>query len=160
MHASKDVRSRQGKMEKSLINFHANHPDWAASAEAGHLIAGLKQFQEDSMCQQEGEGSAVPLPVQRLRTRAGIGGSIKAPWDGGVASRLSTSVMTRGPPASMSLQSLAVPLGASRYMRQENYFYWLDKVCVWRVFCRPGDFMLVCACCAVLRRSHGRYGAR
>ncbi len=118
MHASKDVRSRQGKMEKSIVSFHANHPEWAASPEASRLIGGLKRFQVDSTAAGMPAFSDGPMNARGL----GLGGAAMA--------RLGASMMSLSahPGASMSVQSLAMPLGTSRYMRQENYFYWLDRV--------------------------------
>jgi hypothetical protein len=46
-HAPKPLRSRQGKMEKSLINFHANHPDCEWDDNGTALLSHLRGFQHE-----------------------------------------------------------------------------------------------------------------
>ena len=119
--ANKDVRSRQGKMEKSMLSFCANNPDWATGSEASTLLGGLRRFQEEQTSSSaHGGGLMMDASIAELGGAAALGGGLLG---GGF-----------GATASMSLQSLAVPLGTSRYLRQENYFYWLNRVRVARCF--------------------------
>ena len=47
VHASKLWRSRQGKMEKSLLSFQANNPEWSATKDGVELLQQLTRFQAE-----------------------------------------------------------------------------------------------------------------
>lgn len=55
--ASKLMRSRQGKMEKSLLSFHANYPSWAPPPKAAAFLAELNQFQARQSTAMVGGGA-------------------------------------------------------------------------------------------------------
>lgn len=158
-----NARPKQGKLEKSIVNFVANHPDWQPSRSAARVMGHLKAYQ----MQQSGIfgnelGATAPLsragsdygddlsdtsgtaPGQ-LRVRRGAGGLQLGPGGGwgrptGVDAGITGSSMRRTMLASsaarhlrhsdqpLSASSLMLPLGTERYLHQENYFYWLDRV--------------------------------
>lgn len=55
-HASKLWRSRQGKMEKSLLSFQANYPEWSAESDGVELLQMLTHFQAAQSAAITGRG--------------------------------------------------------------------------------------------------------
>jgi len=47
------MRSEQGKMEKSFLNFKVNHPGWQCGAAGDQFIDRLCAFQEDAMASRQ-----------------------------------------------------------------------------------------------------------
>ena len=51
------MRSEQGKMEKSFLNFKINHPDWQCGPSGNHFIEKLCAFQEDEVLTRQEEAA-------------------------------------------------------------------------------------------------------
>jgi len=71
VHASKMLRSKQGKMEKSLVNFMTNHPNWEARPEMHDMLARLDDFQFEEAATALAAEAAAAAPEAASRSLRG-----------------------------------------------------------------------------------------
>lgn len=141
LHASKLLRSKQGKMEKSLVNFMTNHPNWEARPELQNLLARLDDFQFEEAAQLimepaaaaadgtssrgDAKGSAVLRPVilssSGERVPNSSSGHLMSPTDGGARLRHSGLLLSPG-----FSSSERIPVLASDSHASQGRFFWLD----------------------------------
>ena len=100
--AAKAARSKQGKMEKSFLSFHANYPTWEPDASGREMIDQLEGFAE-----REEAASAVFAREEGGDSRAalGNGGSRAAPFASSLSAREKGARRAFAAPGSASMFS-------------------------------------------------------
>ena len=78
VNASKPARSKQGKMEKSFLSFHAHYPTWEPDASGREMLAGLAQFR-DADATTTTTTSKVPTKVPTSARASAPSSSVFAP---------------------------------------------------------------------------------
>ena len=79
VNASKPARSKQGKMEKSFLSFHAHYPTWEPDASGREMLAGLAEFRDADPTAKGTAANQAETQTPRASSRSAATSSVFAP---------------------------------------------------------------------------------
>ncbi|XP_057836521.2 autophagy-related protein 9 [Cryptomeria japonica] len=121
-NTSKDRRSGQGKMEKSLLSFKSSYPSWEPNAQGKQFLDTLMDFRQQEQDRQAIQMYSPDRTSQKMPSIRGLGSAYSSGLREGVPPRLP---LPR--PRSAEVQTGQLDQPWTSDMEQKDHLYWLDR---------------------------------